>query len=426
MIPTPDRQTIAHNYEHAKDAYGQFGVDTDAVLEQLGKVAISLHCWQGDDVGGFENPGGELTGGIQATGNYPGKARTPDELRADLEKTYDLIPGNHRLSLHAIYADYAGPRVERNELSPEQFRNWMDWGKQQNVMLDFNGTFFSHPKADDGWTLASADKGIRDYWIEHGIVSRLIAAAMGKAQGSPCVNNLWIPDGEKDSPADRWSPRQRLRDSLDRIYAERLDTEFVKDSVEPKLFGIGSESYVAGCYEFYLAYAVANGLMICLDTGHFHPTEQIADKISAVLTFCDEVLLHVSRGVRWDSDHVVILGDEVRAIAEEVVRGDALSRVHIGLDFFDASINRFAAWVIGARAMLKGLLLALLQPIALLQELEAAGDRTARLALMEDFKSMPFSAVWDFHCDKQGVPAGAAWLNDMRKYEETVQLRREP
>lgn len=424
MIPKLDSQTINHNYGHAKETYALLDIDADAALKQLSEIAISLHCWQGDDVGGFENPGGELTGGIQATGNYPGKARTPDELRADLSKAYSLLPGNHRLSLHAFYVDHPASPIERNELRPEHFESWIDWAKAQGIKLDFNGTFFSHPKANEGWTLASADSGIRQYWIEHAIACRQIAAEMGRAQGSPCINNLWIPDGEKDLPADRWAPRQRLRDSLDQIFQESLSAVLTKDALEPKLFGIGSEAYVAGSHEFYLAYCAQNNKLFCLDTGHFHPTEQIADKISSVLTFVDEVLLHVSRGVRWDSDHVVLLGDEVRAIAEEIVRGEAFDRVHLGLDFFDASINRIAAWVIGTRATIKALLLALLQPTSLLKALEASGDRTARLALMEDLKTMPFSAVWDYYCELQGVPAGAAWLNDVREYEVKVLAER--
>ncbi len=423
MIPGPDAPSIQRNYLAAKEAYAAFGVDTDAALARLQDVHLSLHCWQGDDVGGFENPGADLTGGLAATGNYPGKARTADELRADLRKVYSLLPGKHRLSLHAFYVDFP-EKVERNALEPRHFRSWIEWAKAEGVSLDFNGTFFSHPKADDGMTLAHPDAGIRRYWIEHAIACRRIAAEMGRAQGNPCVNNLWIPDGEKDLPADRWSPRKRLQESLDAVFAEDLSSALTLDAVESKLFGIGSESYVVGSLEFYLAYAVSRKKLLTLDTGHFHPTEVISDKISAVLTFVDEVLLHVSRGVRWDSDHVVTLSDEIRAIAEEVVRGNALGRVHFGLDFFDASINRIAAWVIGARATLKALLIALLEPTAMLQELEAKGDRTARLGLMEELKTMPFAAVWDHYCEAQGVPAGASWLNDVRAYEQQVLSQR--
>lgn len=423
MIPKLDSQAVERSYQAAREVYAGLGVDTDAALERLGKVQLSLHCWQGDDVGGFENPGGELTGGIQATGSYPGKARTPDELRADLQKVYSLLPGRHRLSLHAFYVDYP-EKVERNALEPKHFATWIDWAKAQGLSLDFNGTFFSHPKAADGMTLAHADPAIRGYWVEHAVACRHVAAAMGRAQGNPCINNLWIPDGEKDLPADRWSPRQRLLESLDAVFAEEIPTTLTKDAVESKLFGIGSESYVVGSLEFYLAYAVSRKKLLTLDMGHFHPTEQVSDKVSAVLTYVDELLLHISRGVRWDSDHVVLLSDELRAIAEEVVRGNALDRVHFGLDFFDASINRVAAWVIGATAALKALLIALLEPTAMLQRLEAEGDRTARLALMEEMKTMPFAAVWAYHCQKSGVPAGAAWLNEVRQYEKQVLAER--
>jgi len=422
-MPRLDSKGIEARYQQAKEVYASYGVDTDRVLEQMQSISLSLHCWQGDDVGGFEKSSEQLGGGLAVTGNYPGKARTPDELRADLAKAYSLIPGKHRLNLHAFYVDYP-QRVERNQLEPRHFQSWIDWSKQQGISLDFNGTFFAHPLASDGWTLASPDSGARQFWIEHAIACRKIAEAMGKAQGSACIHNLWIPDGEKDLPADRWAPRQRLKDSLDVIYREPLDKRYVKDAVESKLFGIGSESYVVGSWEFYLPYAVRNNLLICIDTGHFHPTEQIADKISAVLLFLPEILLHVSRSIRWDSDHVVILNDEIRAIAEEIVRGNALERVHIGLDYFDASINRVAAWVIGTRAMLKALLIALLEPTQMLKELESAGDRTARLALMEEAKTLPYSAVWDYYCEIQGVPVGSAWLDEIRQYEREVLAKR--
>lgn len=418
-MPRLDAHRVEQHYQHAKEVYAAYGVDTEHAMRRLQQVSISLHCWQGDDVGGFENQGTELGGGLAVTGNYPGKARTPDELRADLLKAYSLIPGKHRLNLHASYIDYP-QRVERNALQPEHFQSWMDWSREHGIPLDFNSTFFAHPLASDGWTLANADSGVRQFWIEHAIACRRIAEAMGRSQGTPCIHNLWIPDGEKDLPADRWSPRMRLKESLDTIYAEPLDQRYIKDSVESKLFGIGSESYVAGSWEFYLPYAVQKGLLICIDTGHFHPTEQIADKLSAVLLFLPEVLLHVSRGIRWDSDHVVILNDETRSIAEELVRGDVLHRVHIGLDYFDASINRVAAWVIGTRAMLKALLIALLEPTQMLKELEASGDRTARLALMEECKTLPYQAVWDYYCETQGVPPGVAWLEEIRRYEREV------
>ena len=412
---------IGRDYENAKEQYALLGVDTDAVLATLADVQISLQCWQGDDVGGFETPDAELSGGgIQTTGNYPGKARTADELRQDLAKVFSLLPGSHRLSLHAIYADLGGARVDRDALEAKHFVQWMAWAKEQGVKLDFNTTFFSHPKADDGQTLSHADESIRQFWIEHGLACRKIAEAMGKEQGGACILNHWIPDGEKDLPADRWAPRARLKESFDKIFASDVDENCVKESVECKLFGIGSESYVVGSHEFYLAYALTRNKMICLDTGHFHPTEEVADKLSAVLTFFEEILLHISRGVRWDSDHVVILNDEVRAIAEELVRGQALSRVHLGLDFFDASINRLAAWIIGTRSVLKALLIALLQPTDQLQDAELRGDSSLRLAMMEDLKNMPFGAVWNYHCQRQGVPAGLDWITEVKAYEEAV------
>jgi len=421
---TPSSEQIAKAYDQAKEAYAQLGVDTEAAMNTLSATPISLHCWQGDDVGGFESPGSEIGAGLAATGNYPGKARTPAELRQDAEKAFSLIPGKHRFNLHAFYSDLRGRKVERNELEPKHFEDWIVWAEQQGLKLDFNPTYFSHPKAADGFTLSSADEGIRKFWVEHGICCRKIGEAMGRELGTPCVVNVWIPDGYKDLPADRWAPRARLKQSLDEMFAEDLNPEHMRDAIECKLFGIGSESYVTGSHEFYLAYGVANRKMITLDAGHFHPTEGIADKLSAVLTFMDEVLLHVSRGVRWDSDHVVILNDDLRLLAEELVRGGVLDRVHLGLDFFDASINRLAAWVIGTRAMLKSLLLALLQPTQMLKDLELSGDFTARLAIQEDLKTMPAGAVWDRYCEQQGVPAGMGWLEEVRGYEERVLARR--
>ncbi len=415
---------IERAYQIAKHVYAKYGVDTESALETLATIPISIHCWQGDDVGGFENPEGELTGGIQATGNYPGKARTVEELRMDLEKALSLIPGKHRVNLHAIYADTNGKKVDRNELQPEHFQSWMDWAKSLNLGLDFNPTFFSHPLANDGFTLAHPDKGIREFWIEHGIACRKIGEAFGRALGTPCVTNVWIPDGYKDTPADRKSPRERLKESLDRIFADPIDPRFNLDSVESKLFGIGSESYVVGSHEFYLGYAITRKKLLCLDTGHFHPTETVSDKISAVLNFLDEILLHVSRGVRWDSDHVVILSDELRAIAEEIVRGDYLNRVHIGLDFFDASINRVAAWVIGSRNMIKALLWALLEPVEMLRSFEKEMNFTARLALLEEIKTLPFGAVWDYYCHVQGVPVQMKWMDEIQKYEKEVLSQR--
>ena len=416
-------ENIEKAYEAARQRYAELGVDSDKAMERLSKIAISLHCWQGDDVGGFESSEGLSGGGIMATGAYPGKARTADELRADVDKVMSLIPGRHRLNLHAIYAETKG-RVERNELEPEHFKSWIDWAKANGYGVDFNGTFFSHPKAESGFTLSSADEGIRKFWVEHGIVCRKIGAAMGKELGSPCVTNLWIADGYKDIPADRKGPRERLKKSLDEIFAEKIDRKQLLDAVECKLFGIGSESYVVGSHEFYLGYAIENKTLLCLDTGHFHPTEVVSDKISSVLTFLDEILLHVSRGVRWDSDHVVILSDELRAIAQEIVRGDYLDRVHIGLDFFDASINRIAAWVIGTRCMIKALLIALLEPSEKLRQMELDGDFTGRLAMLEELKTLPFGAVWDYYCTKMETPAGQSWLEETRAYEKGVLSKR--
>jgi len=411
---------IEKAYELAKECYAETGVDSDKAIQQLNKIAISLHCWQGDDVGGFESGTGLSGGGIVPTGSYPGKARTADELRMDLEKALSLIPGRHRLNLHAIYAETGDKRVERNKLEPKHFSAWIDWAKTKGLGLDFNGTFFSHPRADSGFTLASPDEGIRRFWIEHGIACRKIGEHMGRQLQSPCVTNVWIPDGYKDIPADRSGPRERLEKSLDEIFAEKIDRRYLLDSVESKLFGVGSESYVVGSHEFYMGYAIENKILLCLDTGHFHPTEVISDKISSVLIFLDEILLHVSRGVRWDSDHVVILSDELLAIAQEIVRGDYLERVHIGLDYFDASINRVAAWVIGARCMLKALLSALLEPTDKLRQMEASGDFTSRLATLEELKTLPFGSVWDYYCLKTDVPIGPAWLQTVKDYEAEV------
>ncbi len=415
---------IETGYAWAKDRYAALGVNTEQAMATLRSIAISLHCWQGDDVGGFENDEGLTGGGIQATGNYLGKARNADELRADLDMAFSLIPGKHRLNLHAIYTETHGKTVERDRLGTEYFGAWIDWAKANHLGLDFNPSFFSHPLAADGFTLASRDEGKRRFWVDHGIACRHIGAAFGKALDTPCVTNFWIPDGFKDTPVDRKTPRAILKSSLDQIFTDKIDPRFNLDAVESKLFGIGSESYVVGSHEFYLGYAIQNKKLLCLDSGHFHPTEGIADKISAVLAYADEILLHVSRGVRWDSDHVVVLTDEVRAVAEEIVRGDFLKRVHIGLDFFDASINRVAAWVIGTRALQKALLIALLEPIQKLREFEIAGDFTARLALLEEAKSLPFGAVWDYFCLSQNVPAGPNWLDEVKTYERDTLSRR--
>jgi L-rhamnose isomerase len=417
-------ENVGRAFAIAQNQYAEWGVDVEVALRRLSAIAISLHCWQGDDVGGFENSGQELGGGLAVTGHYPGKARTHAELRADLDKTLSLLPGSHRLNLHACYADTEGRKIERDQLQPDHFQMWIDWAKSRRIGMDFNPTYFAHPLAADGYTLAHADQSTRRFWIDHGIACRQIGAAIGKALGTPCVTNIWIPDGCKESPVDRKGPRQRLAESLDAIFATPLDPRYVRDAVEGKLFGIGSESYVVGTHEFYLGYAITRNKLLCLDTGHYHPTEIVSDKISAVLSFLDEVLLHVSRGVRWDSDHVVVLSDELVAIAQELVRGGYLDRVHIGLDFFDASINRVAAWVIGARAMLKALLLALLEPTATLRQLEADGDTTARLALLEEQKTLPYGAVWDHYCRSCDVPAGRDWLAEVKAYERDVLSKR--
>ena len=415
---------LQRSYELARERYATLGVDTGRALDQLGAIAISIHCWQGDDVGGFENAGQELGGGLAVTGNYPGKARTAPELRSDFEKALSLIPGSHRFNLHACYAEMPGAKVERDALSADQFKNWIAWAKSIHIGLDFNQTYFAHPKVAGGFTLTSADHAIRKFWVEHGIRCREIGAAIGKALGQTCVTNLWIPDGMKDTPADRRGPRERLTESLDAIFKKKIDKKYNLDSVEPKLFGIGAESYTPGSHDFYLGYAVSRQTLLTLDAGHYHPTEGIADKISSVLGFLPELVLHVSRGVRWDSDHVVTLTDELEAIAQEIVWGGFLNRVHIGLDYFDASINRVAAWVIGARNMAKALLLALLAPIDKLKSFELEGDYTSRLALMEEAKALPFSPVWDYYCDKLGAPAGLAWLAEVKRYEQTVLAKR--
>jgi L-rhamnose isomerase len=421
----PDRDSIARSFDDAKRTYAAWGVDADRALLTLASIPLSLHCWQGDDVGGFENAAGLTGGGIQAIGNYPGKARTAEELRADYEKAFSLIPGRHRANIHSNYAETGGRKVDRDALSPEHFSAWMDWAKKLGIGLDFNETFFSHPKAESGFTLSSRDRNVRNFWVNHSLRCREIGEAMGKATGTPCILNLWIQDGCKDQPADRLAPRKFLLESLDRIFEKRMDPRFVKDAVEGKLFGIGSESYVVGSHEFYLAYALTHELMLTLDMGHFHPTENVADKISSILLFSRELLLHVSRGVRWDSDHVVILNDEVKAVAVEVARASAWDRVHVATDYFDASINRVAAWVIGARATLKAILMALLEPADMLKKEEASGNLTARLALMEEARDLPFASVWNRFCEQQGVPAGAAWLDNLTEYERAVQsLRR--
>ncbi|MGO8838285.1 MAG: L-rhamnose isomerase [Limisphaerales bacterium] len=415
--------TIQKTCQLARERYAALGVNVDRALKTLSQIPISLHCWQGDDVGGFENSGGTLGGGLVATGHHPGRARTPDELRADLEKAYSLIPGKHRLNLHAFYGEFGGRKVDRCDIAPEHFSNWISWAKQNGLGLDFNPTCFSHPKAADGFTLSHADKNIREFWIAHCIRSREIGAAMGRALGKTCVTNVWIPDGMKDTPADRNAPRARLAESLDAVFKNPISPRLNLDAVEPKLFGIGSESFVVGSHEFYLGYAVSRKKLLTLDAGHYHPTEGIADKISSVLQFVPEILLHVSRGVRWDSDHVVVLNDDLLAIAREIIANGYEKRVHIGLDYFDASINRVAAWTIGARNMLRALLIALLEPPAI-KTAEAGGDFTSRLALQEEAKTLPFGPVWDFYCESKNIPAGERWLAEVKRHEKEVLSRR--
>jgi L-rhamnose isomerase len=417
----PDNSSSA--YPIARQRYADLGVDTDAAIHRLGSVPISLHCWQGDDVGGFEEPDGKLGGGLAATGNYPGKARTPDELRGDAARALSLIPGKHRFNLHAFYGEFGTGRVDRDAIGPEHFTGWIDWAKSLGIGLDFNPTCFSHPKADS-FTLSHPEQAIRSFWIRHAQACRRIGAAMGQALGTPCVTNVWIPDGMKDTPADRVGPRERLKESLDAVFAEKLDPAFNLDAVEGKLFGLGVESYTVGSHEFYLAYALSRRILYTLDTGHYHPTETITDKISSIMVFIPEILLHVSRGVRWDSDHVVTLGDDLDAIAQELVRGDFLGRTHIGLDYFDASINRVAAWVIGTRNTLKALLKAMVEPTARLREFESAADYTGRLALQEEIKGLPWGAVWDHYCATAGVPREGQWLREIREYERSVMSAR--
>jgi len=418
-----DGEKILLDYERAKEVYSQFGVDTDEVLKKMKEIKISLHCWQGDDVTGFEEATkGMGGGGILATGNYFGKARNGQELRQDLEFAMSLIPGKHKVNLHAIYAETDGKKVDRDELSIEHFEKWINWAKEKDIGLDFNPTFFAHPKASSGYTLASTDKNIREFWVRHGIKSREIASQIGKELQKPCINNIWIPDGSKDFTAKRYEHRKILKESLDRIFDANVDKQYLIDSVESKLFGIGSEAYVVGSHEFYMGYIFTSkhDIAICFDLGHFHPTETISDKISAVLAYSKKILLHLSRGMRWDSDHVVILNDEVLSVAQEVKRSHGFDKVYFALDFFDASINRITAWVTGARAALKAILIALLEPTYLLIEAENEGNYGKRLALLEEFKTLPFGAVWNKYCYDSGVPVGSTWLEKAKEYEEKV------
>ncbi len=410
------------SYDAARAQFADWGIDTEAAIARLATIPISMHCWQGDDVGGVEKKSGMSGGGIQATGNHPGKAGTPEELRADLEFAYSLIPGKHRLNLHAMYLD-TDETPDRDAIEVRHFMPWVEWAKEQGIGIDFNPTFFAHAKADDNLTLSHPDKGIRDFWIEHGRRCRDIAAQMGRALGSPAVNNIWVPDGYKDTPVDRIAARRRLEASLDEMLAPRHDPSHLLDAVESKLFGIGVESCTVGSHEFYLGYAIRKGTLLCLDMGHFHPTENIADKLSAVALSVDEILLHVSRPVRWDSDHVILLNDDILQMAQELVFADLLGRTHIGLDFFDATISRTAAWVIGVRNMQKALLRALLLPQDRLKQAEQALDHTARFVLTEELKDLPFAAVWAEFCDRLSVPTGAALIADLDAYQASVSGR---
>jgi L-rhamnose isomerase len=420
---TGSNRHIENTFRIACEDYASVDVDVDQVLKTLFQIPISVHCWQGDDVGGFEDVDGALGGGLAVTGSCPGKARTPDELRSDLDKALALIPGKHRVNLHAFYGDFDGKKIDRDSIEPKHFANWIAWAKNNNLGLDFNPTCFSHPKAADNFTLSHQDKGIRQFWIEHCTRARKIGAAMGKALGKACVTNLWVPDGMKDTPADRVAPRERLMESLDVIFKEQISSHLNLDAVEPKLFGIGSESYVVGSHEFYLGYAISRKKLICLDAGHYHPTESIADKISSVLQYLPEILLHVSRGVRWDSDHVVILNDDLLAIAREIAGNGYANRVHLGLDYFDASINRVAAWTMGTRNLIRALLISLLEPPAI-RAAEQAGDFTTRLALQEEAKALPFGGVWNYYCESNNVPAGDRWLLEVKNYEKKVLSKR--
>lgn len=416
---------IEKAYAAGREIYAKFGVDTDRALDILESLSLSLHCWQGDDVGGFEKPSAALSGGgIQVTGRFPGKPRTIAELRTDLKQAFSLIPGRHRLNLHAIYGEFGGKSVGRDEIEPDHFRGWVEWAKQENLKLDFNATLFSHPLAESGFTLSSKEKDVRMFWIEHVRRCRKISAFMGGELKAFAIHNIWIPDGSKDIPFDRWTRRRLLKESLDEIFETEYDPSQMKDALESKLFGIGSEAFVVGSHEFYMGYALKKGKMVCLDLGHFHPTESIADKVSAILHFSDELLLHVSRPVRWDSDHVVILNDDTRSLAEEVVRGRALGRVHIALDYFDGSMNRVGALALGARSTLKAFLVALLEPEASLRKAEDSEDHFGRLALLEELKTLPFGAVWNYYCLKMSVPPGAEWLNAVGAYEKNVLSRR--
>jgi len=422
-----NNKTIEAEYQNAKAQYAALGVDTEKVLSDIDNINISLHCWQADDVGGFEKPDSELSGGgIQVTGNYQGKAKTLNQLRIDIEKAMSLLPGKQRLNLHAIYGDFKGEIIDRDQIEVKHFQSWIDWAKKLKMGIDFNPTCFSHPYAEDNFTLSSKDRVIRNFWIEHVKRTRRIAAEIGKQLGTPSINNIWIPDGSKDISVDRNTYRTILKESLDEIFREEYPKEYLKDSLESKLFGIGTESMVVGSHEFYMGYAIKNNKLICLDNGHFHPTEQIGDKISSLLQFVDGLLLHMSRGIRWDSDHVVIFNDEIQLIAQEIVRANVLDRVNIGLDYFDGSLNRIGALVIGARATQLAFLYALLEPTKMLKEYEESGKNFERLAFLELLKTKPFGAVYDYYCLINNVPIGEDYIKEIQKYEVDVLIKRTP
>jgi len=414
-------ELIKKAYAIAKEQYANIGVDTDKAMEQLEKVKISLHCWQADDVAGFETPDAELGGGgIQVTGNYPGKAKTIAQLRQDIEKVLSLVPGSQRINIHAIYGDFENEKVDRDQIEIKHFQSWIDWAKKSNLGIDFNPTCFSHPFADDGFTLSSKNETYRKFWVDHVKRCRKIAAEIGKQLGNPVVNNIWIPDGSKDTPVDRFTHRAILKKSLDEIFSVEYSKEYLKDSVECKLFGIGSESMVVGSHEFYMGFAIKNNILLTLDNGHFHPTEQVGDKISAILQYLDEILLHVTRGVRWDSDHVVTFNDEIQLIAQEIVRANAIGRVNIGLDYFDASINRIGAYVTGVRAAQLAFLFAFLEPTDTLRMYEEKGQNFERLAMLEFLKTRPFGAVYDYYCLINNIPVGVEYISEIQEYEKSV------
>ena len=425
-IPTQDEGRIRAAYEMALHQYSRLGIDVARAMNRVDEIPLSIHCWQGDDGTGFENPDAVLGGGLLATGNHPGKARTPDELRQDLEAALAMIPGPSKVNLHAIYLDHPEGFVDRDAIEPRHYESWVRWAKGLGIGLDFNSTFYAHPKSRSGFTLSNRDAAVREFWIEHGKRCRRIGDYFGQETGMPCVTNLWIPDGEKECPIDKTSPRERLADALDRIFSEKTDPRFQIDAVESKLFGLGSESYVTGSHEFYMGYTMSRGnSLLTLDTGHFHPTEKVSDKLSSLMLHVPKgLLIHVSRPVRWDSDHVVLFDDELRAIMHELVRIDRWDRTHLALDYFDASIHRVTAWVVGARNARKALLEALLEPLDLLLSLEDTNENGNRMALAEELKTLPFGAVWDFYCLERGIPVGTDWIARATAYEKDCLARR--